>query len=60
MLRAVERWLVFPAPPHHGADWVAADLPHEDVYFEAADGVKLQVVSEPVTKSHVALLFRSA
>jgi fermentation-respiration switch protein FrsA (DUF1100 family) len=36
-----ERWLVFPAPPHNGADWVAADLPHEDVFFKADDGTKL-------------------
>jgi fermentation-respiration switch protein FrsA (DUF1100 family) len=41
MISAFERWLVYPAPPPEGADWVAADLPHEDVYFEAADGTKL-------------------
>jgi fermentation-respiration switch protein FrsA (DUF1100 family) len=33
--------LVYPAPPPQGADWVAADLPHEDVYFEADDGTRL-------------------
>jgi uncharacterized protein len=37
MIAAFERWLVYPAPPPDGADWVAADLPHQDVYFEADD-----------------------
>lgn len=41
MLSAFERWLVFPAPPPNGADWVAADLPHEDVVFKADDGTQL-------------------
>jgi uncharacterized protein len=41
MIAAFERWLVYPAPPPNGADWVAADLPHEDVYFDAADGTVL-------------------
>jgi len=57
MLRAVERWLVFPAPPHHGADWVAADLPHEDVYFEAADGVKLHGWYVPHPAPRASVLF---
>ena len=41
MLSLLERILVFPAPPRNSSDWVAADLPHEDVYFEGDGGVRL-------------------
>ena len=41
MLSFFERWLVYPAPSRAAADWVAADLPHEDVNFLAEDGTQL-------------------
>jgi fermentation-respiration switch protein FrsA (DUF1100 family) len=41
MLSFFERWLVYPAPSSRGHDWVAAELPHEDVDFRAADGTPL-------------------
>jgi fermentation-respiration switch protein FrsA (DUF1100 family) len=41
MLSFFERWLVYPAPALNAADWVAADLPHEDVHFQADDGTDL-------------------
>jgi fermentation-respiration switch protein FrsA (DUF1100 family) len=57
MLRAVERWLVFPAPPHKGADWVAAELPHEDVHFNAADGTPLHGWYVPHPAPRASILF---
>ena len=57
MLRAFERWLVFPAPPHRGADWVAADLPHEDVHFAAADGTQLNGWYVPHPAPRATVLF---
>jgi fermentation-respiration switch protein FrsA (DUF1100 family) len=41
MLSLLEQWLVFPAPRMKEDDWQVADLPFEDVYFDAADGTKL-------------------
>ena len=41
MLSILERWLVFPAPSPHGADWQPAGLEFEDVYFTGADGTRL-------------------
>ena len=60
MFSAFERWLVFPAPPHNGADWVAAELPHEDVYFDADDGTKLHgwYVPHPAPRAVGAVLAR--
>jgi fermentation-respiration switch protein FrsA (DUF1100 family) len=57
MLAAFERWLVYPAPPPNGADWVAADLPHEDVTFAAADGTKLHGWYVPHPSPRAAVLF---
>jgi fermentation-respiration switch protein FrsA (DUF1100 family) len=57
MLRAVERWLVFPAPPHAGADWVAADLPHEDAHFTAVDGTQLHGWYVPHPAPRASILF---
>jgi len=57
MLSFFERWLVYPAPPHHVADWVAADLPHEDVYFDADDGTKLHGWYVPHAKAKAVVLF---
>jgi fermentation-respiration switch protein FrsA (DUF1100 family) len=57
MLSAFERWLVFPAPPHNGADWVAADLPHEDVHFAAADGTPLHGWYVPHLSPRAIVLF---
>jgi fermentation-respiration switch protein FrsA (DUF1100 family) len=37
----LERWLVYPAPPRTAGDWKASWLPHEDVWFQSADGTKL-------------------
>ena len=41
MFRTFERWLVYPAPRRNGDDWVATDLPHQDVHFPAVDGTQL-------------------
>jgi hypothetical protein len=41
VLRLFERLLVFPAPRRDQADWNPADLPFEDVYFQAEDGTRL-------------------
>src|SRR5262245_24120650 len=57
MLAAFERWLVYPAPPPSGADWVAADLPHEDVTFAADDGTKLHGWYVPHENGRAAVLF---
>lgn len=57
MLAAFERWLVYPAPPPHGADWVAADLPHEDVDFSAEDGTKLHGWYVPHPAPRAVVLF---
>jgi len=37
----LERWLVYPVPSKTLGDWKASWLPHEDVYFQSADGTKL-------------------
>ncbi len=37
----LERWFVYPAPPRAAGDWKATWLPHEDVWFQSADGTKL-------------------
>lgn len=57
MLRTVERWLVYPAPPQRGADWVAAELPHEDVNFVADDGTKLHGWFVPHPAPRAIVLF---
>ena len=57
MLRAFERWLVFPAPAARGADWVAADLPHEDVHFNADDGTQLHGWYVPHPAPRAVVLF---
>jgi fermentation-respiration switch protein FrsA (DUF1100 family) len=41
VLLLLENTLLYPAPKHPEGDWVASDLPHEDVYFASADGTKL-------------------
>jgi fermentation-respiration switch protein FrsA (DUF1100 family) len=57
MLASFERWLVYPAPPPSGADWVAADLPHDDVTFAAADGTMLHGWYVPHESPRAAVLF---
>ncbi|MBA3480978.1 MAG: alpha/beta fold hydrolase [Pirellulales bacterium] len=57
MLSFFERWLVYPAPRHTAQDWVAADLPHEDVYFSADDGTKLHGWYVPHAKPRGVMLF---
>jgi len=37
----LETWLVYPIPPVDAGDWHPAGLDFEDVYFTAADGIKL-------------------
>ena len=41
MLLLLENWLIYPAPRYPDGDWQAERPPHEDVFFSAADGVKL-------------------
>ena len=57
MLSLFERWLVYPAPRHKPDDWVAADLPHEDVYFSADDGTKLHGWYVPHAQPRGVMLF---
>jgi fermentation-respiration switch protein FrsA (DUF1100 family) len=57
MLSLLERWLVYPAPRHKADDWVAADLPHEDVYFSADDGTKLHGWYVPHPQAKAVVLF---
>ncbi len=57
MFSAFERWLVYPAPPPNGADWVAAGLPHEDVEFFADDGTKLHGWYVPHPNPRAIVLF---
>jgi fermentation-respiration switch protein FrsA (DUF1100 family) len=57
MLSFFERWLVYPAPRHSAADWVAADLPHDDVYFTAEDGTKLHGWYVPHENPKAVVLF---
>ena len=57
MLSFFERWLVYPAPRHTAEDWVAADLPHEDVYFSAEDGTKLHGWYVPHPQAKAVMLF---
>jgi hypothetical protein len=55
MFSILERWLVFPSPRVHQADWEAPDLPFEDVYFRATDGTSLHgwYVPHPLPKAVV-------
>jgi fermentation-respiration switch protein FrsA (DUF1100 family) len=41
VLLLLENSLLYPAPKYPEGDWQAAYLPHEDVFFESADGTKL-------------------
>jgi fermentation-respiration switch protein FrsA (DUF1100 family) len=52
-----ERWLVYPAPRRRGHDWVAADLPHEDIYFKADDGTRLHGWYVPHPAPRASILF---
>jgi fermentation-respiration switch protein FrsA (DUF1100 family) len=53
----LERWLVYPAPPPGAGDWTAAWLPHEDVWFHAADGTRLNGWFVPHANSKRAILY---
>jgi fermentation-respiration switch protein FrsA (DUF1100 family) len=41
LMTFLETWLVYPIPPIERADWVAAELEHEEVWFHADDGNRL-------------------
>jgi len=41
LMTFLETWLVYPIPPVQRSDWVAAELEHEAVWFQAADGTRL-------------------
>jgi fermentation-respiration switch protein FrsA (DUF1100 family) len=53
----LERWLVYPAPPRTAGDWKATWLPHEDVWFQSADGTKLHGWFVPHEKPKRAILY---
>jgi fermentation-respiration switch protein FrsA (DUF1100 family) len=53
----LERWLVYPAPPRTAGDWTAAWLPHEDVWFDSADGTKLHGWFVPHEQPKRAILY---
>jgi fermentation-respiration switch protein FrsA (DUF1100 family) len=57
MLSRFERWLVYPAPRHSAEEWETFDLPHEDVYFTAADGTKLHGWYVPHPNPKAVVLF---
>ncbi|MCA9234538.1 MAG: alpha/beta fold hydrolase [Planctomycetales bacterium] len=57
MIHALERMLVFPAPPLNCADWDPADLPHEDVDFRAEDGTRLHGWFIPCDEPRAAVLY---
>ena len=57
MMRFFERWLVFPAPRRWGHDWVASELPHEDVHFKADDGTPLHGWYVPHPAPRASILF---
>jgi uncharacterized protein len=48
----LETRLVYPAPTALRGDWTATDPPHEDVWFNSADGTKLNgwLVLHPTSK----------
>jgi fermentation-respiration switch protein FrsA (DUF1100 family) len=41
VLTLLENTLLYPAPKYPEGDWKATYLPHEDVFFQSADGTKL-------------------
>lgn len=57
MFSLLERMLVYPAPRLNSADYLAAELPHEDVYFEAADGTRLHGWYVPHPNPRAVVLF---
>jgi len=57
MFRFFERWLVFPSPRRWGHDWVASELPHEDVHFKADDGTPLHGWYVPHPAPRASILF---
>ena len=55
VLMALERFMVYPAPPRSEGDWIASKFSAEDVYFESADGTKIHgwYVEHPNPEGHV-------
>ncbi len=53
----LERWLVYPAPPATLGDWKATWLPHEDVWFQSADGTRLHGWFIPHTNPKRTILY---
>jgi uncharacterized protein len=41
VLLFLENRIIYPAPRYPEGDWTASYLPHEDVFFESADGTQL-------------------
>ncbi|MEX2175682.1 MAG: alpha/beta hydrolase [Pirellulaceae bacterium] len=41
LLLLLENMLLYPAPKYPQGDWEGAGVPHEDVYFDSADGTRL-------------------
>jgi fermentation-respiration switch protein FrsA (DUF1100 family) len=53
----MERRLIYPAPSLARGDWQATDPPHEDVWFESADGTKLHGWFVPHSSPKRAVLY---
>jgi fermentation-respiration switch protein FrsA (DUF1100 family) len=53
----LETWLVYPAPSARLGDWAATGLEHEDVWFESADGTKLNGWFVPHKSPQRAILY---
>jgi fermentation-respiration switch protein FrsA (DUF1100 family) len=57
LMTFLETWLVYPIPPIERADWVAAELEHEEVWFHAADGTRLHGWLVPHTAARRAIVY---
>jgi len=53
----LETWLVYPIPPVGRGDWNPAGLGHEDVWFQSADGTKLNGWFVPYPNAKRAILY---
>jgi len=57
LMTFLETWLVYPIPPLERADWIAAELEHEEVWFHAADGTRLHGWFVPHPEARRAIVY---
>jgi uncharacterized protein len=53
----LETWLVYPIPPLEWGDWKPAGIKYEDVYFDSADGTRLNGWFLPGANPKRAILY---